>query len=196
MLTASVPTPAPASEPDKNFGLTRSAFNELVTALRQGDERLLERIHGRQFRYCQQKLMTFDGLSELQAYDATMDALLHFRTLLLRDKVQYGNLRFLFVKIARQLYRKAQRKEGDLRSLTATDDQAEPLAEVTFTEAQFQRMESAFRQLGTDCRELLTQFYFQYRTLRDIAAEDGHNYQNLRKQKSRCVIRLRQLCNF
>ena len=174
--------------------MSSTEFDRLVALLKDGNESLFEQVYLAQFDYCQRKLINFDGLTERQAYDATMNAMLHFRQLLLTDKVAYGNLRYLFVRIARQRLVRQEGKQAKVRPLMAMDDKIPTLEGSFHTEEQLQLMERAFRQLGGACRQLLKQVYFQHKSLKSIAEEEDQSYVNLRKQKSRCVRQLRQRC--
>lgn len=192
----SLPTPSSGTGPEaKNFGLTEVQFTDMLNRMRAGDESLFEQVYAKQFTFCYQKLQQFDQLSAQAAYDATMDALLHFRDLLLQGKIRYGNLRYLFVCIARQLHGK---KRGKQLLISAIDDEAYRLAEEfpeTIKKEAFEKMERAYRQLGSACKELLNENYFKRKSLKEIAETEGGSYAALRQQKSRCIHRLRQLCS-
>ena len=183
---------------ERNFGLTETEFTTLLAALKDGDDRLFERVYLAQFKYCMEKLMSFDKLSEQHAYDATMDAVLKMRDLLLEGKVHYGNLRHLFVKIDRQLY---YRKAGRELPTELQDVQDIPLMqaieedEVVLLEPLYRKMEAAFKQLGDSCRELLKRHFYDRQQLKEIATADGTNYATLRQQKGRCIKRLQKLAN-
>jgi DNA-directed RNA polymerase specialized sigma24 family protein len=181
--------------PEKNFGLTLVSFNKLVEQLKEGDETLFERIYLSQFSHCQKKLMDFDRLTEREAYDATMETIIHFRDLLLRGKLAYGNLRFLFVRIARQRYALTRKKIEKVRELTYAEMGIANRTDYCYSEATFQTMERSFSQLGTECRQLLHAFYFNSRSLKEIARDENKNYPALRKQKSRCIQRMRLMCS-
>lgn len=188
----SSPASKNAPEADKNFGLTEAQFNDLLADLREGDERLFEHIYLQQFDYCVSKLRHFDGLDERDAYDATIEGLIRCRELLLAGKLRYGNLRYLFVTITRQTYRKEQRRQLPFLALNEwSDDHALPES-TSFTEQDRQLLERAYRSLGRPCRQLLQQVYFKQRKLRDIAADGQQSYAALRQQKSRCVKQLRK----
>jgi RNA polymerase sigma factor (sigma-70 family) len=183
-----------ANVAEKNFGLSAQDFDKMVTLLRSGDERLFEQIYFAQFSFCQRKLMSFDGLSEQEAYDATMDALIHFRDLLLQGKVGYGNLRYLFVRIARQLFSRKRGKLTVVRGITPEELNLADQQDFVYEEDSFSELNRAFKQLGMDCRRLLHEFYFNRRSLQELAEEEDKPSATIRKQKSRCVQRLRKLC--
>lgn len=180
---------------EKNFGLSESEFTQMVVELQEGDDRLFERIYLAQFQFCQGKLMTFDGMREYEAYDATMEALLYFRRLLIEEKIGYGNLRYLFVRIARQQYTRSRSKLKVIQGVTADELNLADTANFTYEETNFQELDRAFRQLGDNCRYILHEYYFNRRSLQSLAEEEGRASAALRKQKSRCIQRLRKLCS-
>jgi RNA polymerase sigma factor (sigma-70 family) len=189
----------PPSDPEglreKNFGLSTEEFHTMVERLRAGDETLFEQIHLAQFDYCQRKLQQFEGLSEWEAYDATMETLLQVRDLLLQNKLRYGNLRFLFVRIAKQFHERGRKKSSVIRSLSDSEYALAEDLDHHYDAENFDQLERAFRQLGTACKVLLTAFYFKRQTLKEIALEECLSHESVRQQKSRCVKTLRKNCS-
>lgn len=176
---------------EKNFGLSEAEFKRLAQALSQGDQRLFERVFLAHYKECLQYLMRKDGLVYEEAYDLTMDTLLIFRDLIVAGKVRYGNLRYLFTRMARQAHLRGQKKTNHLTSLTEmcfelSEDEPE------LSREEFELLGRAFKSLGQDCRRLLRDFYYLRRTLKDIATEENRAPATLRKQKSRCVATLRR----
>ncbi len=52
---------------------------------------------------------------------------------------------------------------------------------------------AAFAKLGGECKELLTKFYFNKKSLRDIAAELNLAEASARNKKYRCIQKLREI---
>jgi RNA polymerase sigma factor (sigma-70 family) len=52
---------------------------------------------------------------------------------------------------------------------------------------------SAFNQLGTECKELLTHFYFGKKSLREIALDFNIGEASARNKKYRCINKLREI---
>ena len=191
----SQPNTPPDAEAAKNFGLSASDFSALVADLRQGNEALFERVYLAQVAYCMDKLQQFDGLDRQAAYDAAVEGLLQCRDLLLRGKIRYGNLRYLFVTIARQTYWKSRRQTPPAVAELTPDRMEiseEDLNVERLPEQEYRLLERALRSLGKPCRELLRRVYYKRQKLSTIAEEDQVDYANLRKQKSRCVQQLRK----
>lgn len=179
---------------EKNFGLTEAEFNNLLAKLKEGDQRLFEKVFLVHFEDCMSYLRRKDRATQEAAYDATMDAYLHFRTLLIAKKISYGNLRYLLTRMARQHYQRRQ-KRGQI--FTELPDFVGELAEeeADISPEEYELLSRAFKSLGSNCRDLLRAFYYARRSLKDIAKEEGRSAPAVRKQKSRCVETLKRHFN-
>jgi len=179
---------------DKNFGLSEPEFKKLLGSLGEGDHRLFEKVFLVHFEDCMNYLKRKDRAGHEDAYDATMDAYLHFRTLLLAGKVNYGNLRYLLTKMARQHFQRRQ-KRGQL--FTEMPDFAHELKEeeVNISTEDYDLLSRAFKSLGSECRELLKAFYYARRSLKEIALDADRGAPAVRKQKSRCIATLKRYFN-
>ncbi|MEM1220424.1 MAG: hypothetical protein AAGH79_15990 [Bacteroidota bacterium] len=180
------------SAEERNFGLSEMDFNEMVEAARQGDQKIFERTFLSHFKDCMLYLQQKDKIGYQAAYDVTMDTLLLFRDLLLRGKIRYGNLRYLFTLMARQELYRQRKKAGHLISLPYGTEYF-PEESLDISEKDYTLLTRAYKSLGKECRHLLRDFYFQRRSLKEIALEQGRAAPAVRKQKSRCVFKLREL---
>lgn len=176
---------------NKNFGLTESEFNQLLEALQAGDDRLFEQVFLAHFQDCMHYLMRTYKASHENAYDVTMDTLLVFRKRLQAGKVGYGNLRFLFTQMAGQHYRRWIKKENLTEELVAIE--IAELPNFQFEPSDMQLFDRAWVQLGSSCKELLKRFYYDGVSLNEIAQQSAKNAAAIRKQKQRCVEKLRAL---
>ena len=175
---------------NKNFGLREEEFNEMVVALQRNEMELFERIFLSHFKDCRSYLMREYNASADDAYDATMDTLLAFRRRLVEGKVKYGNLRFLFTRMAGQLYVKSQKAKT-----------SEALTEITHRIADtysspdpnFIHLQNAWNELSLDCRRLLKDHYYGKMKLIEIALQEQKTDAAIRKQKERCIKKLRKL---
>ena len=173
---------------DKNFGLSEDSFNEMVELLKNGDEHLYEKIFLQHFNDCHVFIKRKYNASHQDAYDASMNAMLAFCRKLKEGNIQYGNIRFLFTQMAGQIYVKwikRERKKEEIGDL----DLAEELPH--FDSESFEILEKAFAKLGDGCSQLLNAFYFAEKTLQDIAVGSDKNPSAIRKQKQRCIEKLR-----
>lgn len=177
----------------KNFGLTRAKFNQLVNNLHRGDDELFRQVFTAHFDDCMQYLQRNYHSSHTNAYDATMDTLLLFCQMLKEGKVSYGNLRFLFTRMASQHYVRVQKKASRNIEL---DDQLELLVDTSSSsipEHTLDALNKAWNKLGPNCQKLLKSFYYDRVKLKDIALQLGKSDASLRKQKERCLRKLQTL---
>lgn len=173
----------------QNFGLTQNEFSTLLQQLQRGDEGLFERAFLHHFADCRAYLIREDAVSEDLAYDATMDAFLAFRECLGRGTITYGNLRYLLTRMARQrLYKRLNKEKSfsrdgavlpELGSDTELDDPAQDL------------LKQAWKKLGDKCKSLLRRIYYCQQSMVEIARAEGRKEAAVRKQKGRCVGKLR-----
>ena len=175
---------------EKNFGLSENAFQVLVAALKKEDKTLYEKIFLAHFQGCMQYLRRNFRASHEDAYDATMDAMVVFCNRLKADKIQYGNLRFLFTQIAGQIYVRWIKKE---QLNTSMDNIDLPAPTVALDKDTLQLLNKAWTFLGEKCANLLKAFYYGGVTLQEIAEQNEKSPAAIRKQKQRCVKELRTL---
>ena len=89
---------------DKNFGLSPEDFDGIVNDLKKNETHFFEQVFLQHFSDCIDFLQREYRADFNDAYDTTMDTLLEFRKRLVDGKLHYGNLRYLFTKMAAQLY--------------------------------------------------------------------------------------------
>jgi len=176
---------------DKNFGLSEAAFKDLQSKLRTGDEQLFEHIFLRHFEPCLKYVVSEDKAPEDVAYDATMDAFLTFRMKVAQGKINYGNLRFLLTRMARQHYYKRAKKENSV-SLDLIQPPSET-PDMELGDSTVELLQKGWKSLGEKCQKLLYAFYYLNQELKDIAAKTNRKPEALRKQKQRCLEQLRRL---
>lgn len=175
---------------NKNFGLSLNEFEEMVERLKHGDTQLFKSIFIHHFSDCCAFLQKKYSGNRDDAYDATMDTLLEFRKRLVEGKVKYGNLRFLFTKMASQYYQRDVMgiKTGSIDSLDITDHTDEE-----FDQADLDRLAAAWKLLDVDCQSILKMNYYGGMKLIDIATQVNKSPAAVRKQKERCKSKLIQL---
>lgn len=175
----------------QNFGLTEARFEELLDALRWGDEELFEHIFLQHFASCRSYLVREDQIDEDLAYDATMDALLTFRESLGRGKITYGNLRFLLTRMARQHLYKKLKKE---RALPLSDQPLPELPDdIELDDTSYGVLQQNWKKLGEKCKNLLEKIYFDGVKILEIASREDRTTKAVQKQKERCVQKLRKM---
>ena len=175
----------------KNFGLNEADFLDMTEQLRQGKEDLFERIFLAHFQECQEYIQQKDAVTGADAYDATMEAMLEMRAGLLAGKIQYGNLRFLFTRMARQGLMRRNKQRPVQTELTPDIDHYD--TPDGFTEDEYQLLSQCWNDLSHDCRDLLQEVYFDQTPLKELAVRLGKSHAAMRKQKQRCLQQLKQL---
>jgi RNA polymerase sigma factor (sigma-70 family) len=177
---------------DNNFGLTKNRFEQLLSNLKSGDDRLYQEIFLSHFGDCIQYLKRSCRATQEDAYDASMDALLIFCDRLKKGQIKYGNLRFLFTQMAKQEYFRNQKKENKTSAIPEGFNIAEDQEEKISEEAQF-AFDKAWDKIGEECKKLLQAFYYNRVKLKELAFEASITESTMRKQKQRCMTKLQAI---
>ncbi len=183
----------------QNFGLLESEFEQLTLQLKQGNEQLFGQIFRVHFEECRRYLIKECNASPEDAYDFTVETIIQFRQLLLLDKLHYGNLRFLFTKMAKDAYLKYLDKAKRL----PTEDLDDPnygrqvADNTTFDELldedAYVLLGKAMAQISDECHQLLKNHFFDGLQFKLIASYIGDTDVNVRKRKERCMEKLRSI---
>ena len=173
----------------KNFGLTEAAFERMRQDLRANDTLFFEQVFVEQFKETMAYVKREYSAAHEDAYDATMDAIIDFRKRFVEGKLRYGNLRFLFTKMATQTYVRNKKKTSLPDHLEAINDEAVDETEPTEAMTYFK---TAWEELGKGCKELLRNHYYGKMQLLEIAEQTAKAPAAVRKQKQRCIDKLRQ----
>lgn len=174
----------------KNFGITEIEFNSMIAQLKTHETVFFEKVFISHFNDCKNYLMNNYKAHENDAYDASMDTLLEFRERLVDGKIKYGNLRFLFTKMASQIY---FRKMKSFKSQEIQEKDIQVNETEEFDPNELLTLKKSWLKLGDNCKELLKNHYYGRQRLTDIAEEKGVSSSTVRKQKERCMNRLRLL---
>lgn len=183
------------SRMDKNFGLSEKDFQQIVAELQNNNEQLFKKIFFNHFKDCQRFIVRQYNASPADAYDVTMETLLIFYKKMKAQKIVYGNLRFLFTQIAGRTYlrwKNKKRREGPMPSLESIDY----TEEIEINDNVLIALENAWMHLCKNCQHLLNQFYREELSLKRIAELSNKSAVAIRKQKQRCVEKLRMHFKF
>lgn len=174
---------------DRNFDLTPDEFQLMVIRLKEGDTTLFKQIFIKHFANCQKYLMREYSATSADAYDASMDTIIELRQRLVDGKVFYGNLRYLYTKMASQIFLRKYRPKGDTTSVIVEDMMiSDDISE--FTEEDMHVLGEAWSRLSPECQELLKLNYYQNLKLTEIAQMYNKPATAIRKQKERCKSHL------
>ncbi len=179
--------------PIQNFGLKQTTFSDMLSALQRGDETLFEHVFVKHFSDCRSYLMRECSANADDAYDITVETIISFRKRLIEGKVEYGNLRFYFTKMAKDSYLKLLEKNKRMPVkefvLNEADREEEPTQD--FDEDQLQSLDKAWTKLNEDCQKLLRSHIYDGLQLKQVAALLNENEANVRKRKERCMDKLK-----
>ncbi|MEL7120872.1 MAG: sigma-70 family RNA polymerase sigma factor [Bacteroidota bacterium] len=177
---------------DKNFGLSSDDFETLIDDLKKNETDFFKNVFLKHFQDCVSLVQRKYNASFDDAYDAVMDTLIKFRSLLVDGKLKYGNLRYLFNTMASQIYLKNTNKfksqefqETDLYELDFEDN--------TVDEDDLTLFNAAWVELGADCQELLKLYYYGNMKLIEISDYLEKSPEATRKQKERCIKSMRKI---
>ena len=175
------------AKPGQNFGLLEDEFEEMVKELKNGNEFLFEKVFLAQFKVCMKYLMNRYNIGHDQAYDVSMDALLKFRKRLLEGKISYGNMRFLFTRMASQFLSNSSKNH----TVFIDEYEEKPDDNNPVDDDVLDALDKAWSQLCDECRKILDNFYYKRISLKSLAAGIGKSETALRKRKQRCLEKLR-----
>ncbi len=184
---------ATTTQQNQNFGLLEAEFRTMVHDLRQGNEHLFEHIFKKHFADCRRFLIVEKGVPSDDAYDLTIDTILEFRDLLIAGKVNYGNLRFLFTRIA---YTSWLKKNG--RKLPTTDIDDIPLSiadtdEMDWDDDSFAALGKAWDLLEKKCQDTLRLRYYEGLQIQQIADLREAKANTVTQESKRCLAALKAL---
>lgn len=179
--------------PIQNFGLKAAEFAQLRGELLRGDESLFEHVFVKHFDDCRVYLIRNCAAQADDAYDITVETIIAFRKRLLENKVEYGNLRFYFTKMAKDSYLKwlEKNKRMPVSELVVNEADRSDEADDGFDEDQLIVLDSAWAKMGEDCKSLLKSHVYDGLQLKLIAQSLNEAEANIRKRKERCMDRLK-----
>ncbi len=179
--------------PIQNFGLKFSDFNEMLNSLQQGDEKLFEHVFVKHFSDCRSYLMRECAAQADDAYDITVETIISFRKRLIEGKIEYGNLRFYFTKMAKDSYLKLleKNKRTPVSEFVLTEADREEEPTEAFDDDQMYALDNAWGKLNEDCRKLLRSHVYDGLQLKQVAQLLNENEANIRKRKERCMDKLK-----
>lgn len=174
-------------KPAQNFGLTPTEFEAMLFKLKAGDESLFEKVFLEQFEESVRYLIHRYKINRSLAYDVTMEALLKFRKRLLAGKISYGNMRFLFTRMASQFLMDSAKD----RTFLLDSSHETQTIDLTDNDEILDLLDKAWNQLCIDCQKILDHFYYRKMALKTLAEQVGKTESAIRKQKQRCLEKLR-----
>jgi RNA polymerase sigma factor (sigma-70 family) len=181
--------------PIQNFGLKKADFDQLLSDLQGGNEKLFETIFVQHFESCRSYLVRECSAPTDDAYDVTVETIIKFRQMLVEGKIQYGNLRFYFTKMAKDAYLKiiAKNKKMPVGELDGNVPDIADEPTESFDDEQVLALDKSWKLLGDDCKNLLRQFIQEGIQLKEIAQDLAQSEATMRKRKERCMAKFKTI---
>lgn len=176
--------------------------SQLIEAIKRNDEQVLKNLYLENFRKIEIYVLKNNG-SIPQAKDLYQEAFITVWKNIRADKFVPQNntaLQGYLYQIARHkwtdyLRSSRYKKTGPLhREMNPVDDsEMEPVSERAAEEDKINNALAAFENMGKECKELLKQYYFQKKSLREIASELKIEEASARNKKYRCIQKLKAM---
>lgn len=144
--------------------------------------------------YCIRLLQKNTGCSKQDAEDILMDAVINFRQKIITGKIQYltSAKNYLFTTCYNMaLVRFNKEKVKNTRIADVVEALYAPSEPIGDREAMHDIFAAAMSALGEKCREIITLYYFEQLSMKDIAEQLGlGNAEVAKSTKSRCFKKL------
>lgn len=177
-----------------NFGFTKSEFDVFALNVRNGDETLFLTIFNEHLKDSVIYLINKFTIPHDLAYDVCMDTLLDFRIKLINDKIQYGNLRFLFTRMAVNNFidgAKKNKKVNQAINVFLGENASHDVDQEDF----FIQLEQKVSLLDDSSKQLLNDIYHCGKNAEQIAEEHKISNSTFRKRKQRILEKLKKSFN-
>jgi len=176
--------------PKDNFGLTKHEFDQFVLKVKEGDESLFIRVFNVHFKSSVRYIQNKFSIPEETAYDTCMDTLLEFRAKLKTDKISYGNVRYLYTKMAVHRYlddMKKKNKVGEAIQVFMGDKKDLPISDSEFLSL----LNRAINNLDESQRHMIKEIFYSGKDTEQIIQENEITYATFRKRKQRSIEKLK-----
>lgn len=176
--------------PQDNFGLTKVEFDQFVDKVKGGDESLFIKVFNVHFKSSVRYIQNKFSISEEAAYDTCMDTLLEFRSKLKTGKISYGNVRYLFTKMA------VHRFLDDIKKKNKVNDAIQVFmgvsTKIALSDSEFLSMLNyAVDQLEDSQKHMIKEIFYSGKGTEQIIEENDITYATFRKRKQRSLEKLK-----
>lgn len=181
------------------MGNLQDAANATIAGFKKNDPETLRRIYQEVYPMVRSHILKNNG-NEDHAKDLFQEAFVACWKNIKDDKFTAGNVSAYLFTIARNKWTDYLRSSQYKKTLASgasflkvvTDEPGEE-PEMEAEEKNRIALQGAFARLGNQCRALLQLFYFERKSMEEIAAETGLAPSSARNQKYRCMEKLREL---
>lgn len=174
--------------------------DELLRGLAENDHEVLQRLYRQYFPMIRNMVLQNSG-NEEAARDLFQEAMM-----VLYDKAKKENFvltaqlhTYLYAVCKRLWLKQLQQRHKDPIFPNKIEEETLPevedaLEEHAAQEVQFKKLGQSLRQLGSPCREILTDFYSHGLSMQQITEKYHYtNTDNAKTQKYKCLQRLKKL---
>ena len=175
-----------------NFGLTRKEFDFFLDNIKRGDESLFIKVFNGHFKRSVVYIRNKFSISEQQAYDVCMDTLVDFRSKLKADKIKYGNLRYLFTKMAANMYLDNIREKVKVKDAVAVFMGEHYKQEIEDKEF-LMLVNRAIESLDDGQKVFIRDIFYHSKQRDQILEEHNISYDTFRKRKQRALEKLKSV---
>jgi RNA polymerase sigma factor, sigma-70 family len=182
------------------MGNTHQKVDKTVSGFRKNDSETMQTIYQEVYPKVRAHILKNNG-NEDQAKDTFQEAFVACWRNIKEERFLEGNVSGYLFTIAKNKWtdflRSSEYKKTintDSQSfLKVVQDDPMPKDDILEEEQNRSAMQTAFDQLGENCRSLLQLFYFERRSMEEISKEMGMAPSSARNQKYRCMEKLRSL---
>jgi RNA polymerase sigma factor (sigma-70 family) len=170
----------------------------LLQGLARSDKKAIESIYKSHYNMVQSLILNNNGSAE-DAKDIFQETMI-----VLYKKARAGDfelncqIKTYLYSVSRRLWLKRlqqmNRFAPALQDVENTIPVEEEMEQHEKSNEEFQAMEKAIGHLGEPCKSLLEAYYFQKKSMHEIAAGFGYtNADNAKNQKYKCLMRLKKI---
>ena len=171
----------------------------LLKGLARNDKKSVEEIYKHNYNLIQALIVNNSGTAE-DAKDIFQEAMV-----VLYEKARSGSfelncqIRTYLYSVAKRLWLKKLQQANRFSDELGEDGMAnvpveDDLVEHDEKDAEYEMMHQSVIKLGEPCKSLLEAFYFQKKSMQDIAEGFGYtNAENAKTQKYKCLMRLKKI---
>ena len=175
-----------------NFGLTKNEFSRFVERVKNGDESLFVRVFNVQFKSSVRYIQNKFSITKEEAYDTCMDTLIEFRSKLKMGKIKYGNMRYLFTKMAINRYLDDIRKKNKIKraiEIFVGNDSG-----ITISEKEFAMLlNKSVDMLEASQKHMIKEIFFSGKDNEQIMKDNEISNATYRKRKERSLKKLKTI---
>lgn len=176
--------------PKDNFGLTKLEFEEFAEKVKRGDESLFIKVFNIHFKSSVRFIQNKFSIPEEVAYDTCMETMLEFRQKLKSGKINYGNIRYLYTKMAVHNYLDDLKKKNKVSE--AIDVFMKGSNSKSISEADFlATLNVAINNLEESQRHMIKEIFYSGKDTEQIIEENNISYSTFRKRKQRSLDKLK-----